>query len=239
MIEPKHFWAITAAARCAAGEFELCGCKLEPFSFVHSIQLDAIGNPLWAEVDTPISDEHYFQAAAICAHRVFVGGIPSIDREDRKDFNRSAAAEIWRRYQDACYGSRPEIWESNSPAGRSRAPIPEFVATFILRHLQGFTREQIFTMAISEVMWIFESLVEQIGEPRIKTAQESAEMEEKSTPEANAARALREKLFNEINGAVKDPGRRRELLAQLVAGTLPDWRKDAGASQRAGESRRG
>lgn len=239
VLEPGYFDAMSARGRCAAGEFVLCGRTLKPFSFRHSLALDASGNRLWT--GTELADEADFLAAAvICSSTDFVrlGAPTADDLAAYGDLN--AAAETWMAYIRTCYGSRPKIVVNPGAEGSScKAPMEEFVMAFILRHSSGYTREWLETAPIGMVIWIFEAIGEQIAErSRIDSAADQAARAAQDTPAARRARAKREKTAGEIMARVKDPRKRLELLKALSAGTLGKrWRSEVGG-RKSGKARK-
>jgi len=226
-IETRHFDAITARAQCAAGKFKLCGRTLAPLSFRHILQLEAYECALWIEDRDPeISD--FLLAAHICSNADFIASLPIPTDDDCIMFDLADALETWRAYIAQCFQSAPRTWKfAGQMRPHCRAPLEEFVVSFILRNANGFTRDGLYTMPAGEVFWIFESIMEQVGNRSWIISQEDAEdMERESTPEAQRSAKQREKVAGQIFRLVPDTKPRIALLAALDAGTLPrDWAK--------------
>jgi hypothetical protein len=228
-VEPGYYDAMSARALCAAGKFVLCGKVLRPFSFRHSLQLDAVGNGLWAPGEEGAVLSDFLHAALVCSQTDFLTEFEVPTRRDLERFDREEAEAVWKEYLRVCYGSRPALWKSEGGSrSHCRAPIEEYVITAILRNAHGYTREWLETAPIGLVLWIFEAGCEQVStRTRILTDEDKAEMERESSPKAVRARARREKIAGEIFKRVKDPGKRLKLLVDLDAGKLSKtWKSE-------------
>jgi hypothetical protein len=145
-------------------------------------------------------------------------------------FNPDTADATITAYLEACHGSRPmlRVDDETAPVSRFKAPFEEFIAAYILRVQNGYTRKQLMEeMPCSLVFWIFESIREQVdGKSLIYTESEKARDEYNASPEGKAATELYEKTAGKIIAVVSDPKKRMELLISLDAGKLPkDWLK--------------
>lgn len=235
MIETGHYEAITARSACTAGQFKLCGKTLLPFSFRHQMQLDALGCNLWTyDEDVELAD--FILAAQICSQPDFITALPQTPTaEEIARFDLADALSVWTEYLRVCYGTRPRLWKL--PEGRAshcRAPFEEYIVTYIMRGLPAYTREQLYTMPIAEVLWIYESLGEQLSDrSRILTEEDAAFLERENSPEGTKAREQKEKLAGQIIAHMRKVGTEKQmldLLNKLENGKLPkDWKKKAKA----------
>lgn len=233
--EPRHFRAVSATAFARSGEFRLAGLVLEPFCFLHAMALDALELPLWLNGECEDFSELVI-AALICSNRGLDGFVSAsrISKEAMQSLILALepdAADRWAEYLTTCYGSRPRKWkqEVSGPSALSKAPLEEYVVTYIMRHAHGFTREELLHRPAAEVFWIMESIREQeTGRSTIITEAEHQAMELANTPEALAETARREKLAAEIFDACIKAGKQpmiAVLLGQLIENKLPkNWR---------------
>lgn len=233
--EPRHFRAISAATFAHAGEFVLCGLKLEPFCFLHSMALDALEIALWQDGESADFTD-YVIVALICSQRGMTGFVSAskITRERMDELVMAIepdARERWQEYVATCYSSRARKWvtQSNGPCATSKAPLEEYVVNYIMRHANGFTRDELLHRPCAEVFWIMDSIREQeSGRSLIISEEEYLAMEKESEPEEIAKTKAQNKVADQIFTHCKARGRGDiipDLLGKLIEGKLPkNWR---------------
>ena len=233
--EPRHFRAISAATFAHAGEFVLCGLKLEPFCFLHSMALDALEIALWQDGESADFTD-FVIVALICSQRGMTGFVSAskVSRERMDELVMALeddALERWQEYIATCYSSRARKWIStnNGPSAVSKAPLEEYVVNYIMRHANGFTRDELLHRPCSEVFWIMDSIREQeSGRSLIISEAEHEAMEKENEPEEIAKAERKNKLAAQIFDICKARGRGElvtKLLGALEEGTLPkNWR---------------
>jgi hypothetical protein len=235
--------SLAASARCAAGDWKICGRPLVPFSLAHVAIFDALELPVW--ITGNVSDlSEWTQLAVLCSQPACVAlaelsRIQSMPEEERAAhvatlmlaFDAERDPVAWGEYLAACFGARPRIRQSpdreDGEGEVLRAPFSEYIAAFIMSKTSGYTRRELVEeMPASLVFWIHETICEQQFGSRIVTEEEAAEEARLQSPEGEAETAQMEATANEIDAHFQaNDALRLKLLGKLVAGTLPkNWR---------------
>jgi len=219
--EQRLFHSIVADAACAAGRHVVCGRTLKPFCLLHSFQLSQLENKLWTGHEP---EPHELSIAAqICA-----SDEPVLDfAEDAAPFDAETELAKWRAYMRLCAASpmMKERITATVTLNDYGAPVELWCAAFLMTKLR-IDERRAWRMPYGLAWWYVQTAHEQeTGETYILTEAELADMEERSTPEAIAAREEFDVNARWIVENVKDPAARTALLKQLSEGTLAgDWR---------------
>lgn len=207
MPDSRFYRAITARARCEAGQFVLMGRTLRVFTLAHFAVLEElIGDDLYE----PAPDLATLDILSrVCEQRrpgCNLADLNSLDADALERYHHSLLQfhlaheqARWSAYFDACYLSRPRTRSKVGGATLDlRAPFALIISTYLLRHLHGITRDELWhDWPLSEVLWQYESAKEQINEET--TLAESDEPDPEPTPEEKLAEekhtALAAKIF--------------------------------------------
>ena len=223
MAEERLFHSIVADAACAAGRHVVCGRTLKPFCLLHSFQLSQLENKLWTGHEP---EPHELSIAAqICA-----SDEPVLDfAEDAAPFDAETELAKWRAYMRLCAASpmMKERITATVTLNDYGAPVELWCAAFLMTKLR-IDERRAWRMPYGLAWWYVQTAHEQeTGETYILTEAELADMEERSTPEAIAAREEFDVNARWIVENVKDPAARGAMLKLLSEGTLAgDWREE-------------
>ena len=228
-MEARFYTSMIATALCEAGRFVLFGIQLRPLCLLHTVQLDALENPLWNGGDFDESD--LWIAAQICAsdNPVLFDTPPEPLAHDFAD-----AIRVWREYLRAC-AAAPEVKSNigNAQGNRLKAPRELLVATYLVRML-NITLSEAWRMPVGLAYWYLESAREQEeGDSWILTEDESKHLDYLNSPEGKAAMAKQQAqavaVHSFFEGKLRDatPENRPKVEAEMMklltkAGTLPD-----------------
>lgn len=146
--------------------------RLRPFSQWHVLQLSLLRNPLVQEELRPteiVRWEHLWQAVAVCQTQYgerpkFLSGFRAAFRQAlfRLDLAREVAA--FRAYQADFY-TVPELTVEETPNERAlTAPGMLARVVFVMRHLGGFSHDELWSMPVGQLLWIEATLSEQISD---------------------------------------------------------------------------
>lgn len=217
--EPRYYDALTAEARCLAGEFVVYGIRLAPFSLRHAALLEQLEST--AFIGGSVTPHILLAAAVLCS--TASGTAPLPPAEDAAaliaahDFSEQFAA--WESYLATCHAT-PHTRQGSGGGGRTlHAPCELIVVTYLMRHTNE-TAERLWTMPAGLAYWYFEAIREQeSGHSALMSEAEMMACATGPTPEEAAAsaaacrrmEALEKERVTRLKRCKTDRGRRRVM----------------------------
>ena len=155
------------------GSHRCYGYELKPYCLLHSLQLEALENPVICAGS--ITPDHLLVAAEICStYEVLTHYRRSLWRKLRHNLEEEVAK--FDNYLFNCEQG-PDICDRpDSGGGRLKAPWQQVVVTSLIRKT-SIRREEAWRMPVGQALWEFHSLQEQEGERSYLYTDEDKEIE--------------------------------------------------------------
>jgi hypothetical protein len=190
------------------GRHRCYGYDLLPFCLLHSLQLEALDNPLVTAHRDPTPAEIIIAAQICSTHEIVTE--PRVPLWRQLCFNPDREEDRFENYVKNCTAG-PQLWKREKvSAGTLRAPWQQIVVTYLIRNTT-ITWRQAWTMTEGVALWQFYSLREQLED-------ESEILDEKSEIAMDEALRDAEKNAPDLADQAQALVEREE---RIKAGTWP------------------